>query len=271
MAYQPKSYRKFIAGAAAVAVVAPVVAAPVAAATNFPDVEGQYVNAVEYLASKGIQGKLDGTFGTHENITRQDAAVFVAKALGLDTEKAPDAGFTDVAPRAVGAANALKAAGITAGKTATTFGGGDLITRGELAKWIATAFDLKADDANNPFSDVEGHYVDAVKALVENKVTSGKTATTFGTHENATRGQFAVFVYKAANVEDKATAGIKSVSAINDTKFEVTFGQAIDEDLAVEIEKSGKRFVIFDGGQTVNSTGAIQSSTINFNARSYKS
>ena len=48
-------------------------------------------------------------------------------------------------------------------------------------------------------------------------------------------------------------------------KFEVTFGQAIDEDLAVEIEKSGERFVIFDGGQTVNSNGAIQSSTINFN------
>ena len=52
MAYQPKSYRKFIAGAAAVAVVAPVVA-PVAslAAANFSDVEGQYVPAVEFLAN----------------------------------------------------------------------------------------------------------------------------------------------------------------------------------------------------------------------------
>ena len=40
MAYQPKSYRKFIAGAAAVAVVAPMVA-PVAslAATKFTDVK----------------------------------------------------------------------------------------------------------------------------------------------------------------------------------------------------------------------------------------
>ena len=63
MAYQPKSYRKFIAGAAAVAVVAPVVA-PVAslAATNFTDVEGQYVHAVEFLASKGIQGYGNGIF-----------------------------------------------------------------------------------------------------------------------------------------------------------------------------------------------------------------
>ena len=63
MAYQPKSYRKFIAGAAAVAVVAPVVA-PVAslAAANFTDVEGQYVEAVEFLASKGIKGILKWYF-----------------------------------------------------------------------------------------------------------------------------------------------------------------------------------------------------------------
>ena len=196
------NFRKFIAGAAVAAVVAPVVA-PAAglAAVNFPDVEGDYVAAVEFLATKGIQGKLDGTFGTHEKITRQDAAIFVAKALKLDTKKAPNAGFTDVNSRAVGAVNALKAKGITKGKSNTTFGGGDLITRGELAKWIAVAFDLKAENAKNPFSDVEGHYVDSVKALVENKVTLGKTATVFGTNENATRGQFALFVYRAANAQ----------------------------------------------------------------------
>lgn len=198
-----RNFRKFIAGAALAAVVAPVVApATGLAAANFPDVEGDYVAAVEFLATKGIQGKLDGTFGTHENITRQDAAIFVAKALELDTKKTPDAGFTDVNPRAVGAVNALKAKGITNGKGDTTFGGGDLITRGELAKWIAAAFDLKAENAKKPFSDVEGHYVDAVKALVENEVTLGKTVTTFGTHENATRGQFALFVYRAANAQN---------------------------------------------------------------------
>ena len=59
---------------------------------------------------------------------------------------------------------------------------------------------LEAGNAKNPFSDVEGHYVDAVKALVENEVTLGKTATVFGTHDNATRGQFALFVYRAANM-----------------------------------------------------------------------
>lgn len=210
--FTSNNFHKFIASAAVAAVMAPV-AAPVAglAAVNFPDVEGDYVAAVEFLATKGIQGKLDGTFGTHENITRQDAAIFVAKALELDTKNAPDAGFTDVNPRAVGAVNALKANGITKGKSNTKFGSGDLITRGELAKWIAVAFDLKAENAKNPFSDVEGHYVEDVKALVEFEVTLGKTATVFGTQENATRGQFALFVYRATNAQ-------KSYLPIDDEK-----------------------------------------------------
>ena len=172
-------------------------------AKTFPDVAVEYQDAVDFLVAKGINGKPDGTFGTHDSITRQDAAIFVAKALNLDTVNAPQAGFTDVNPRAVGAVNALKVEGITRGKTATTFGGGDLITRGELAKWIAVAFDLEAGHSENPFTDVEGHYVDAVKALVENEVTLGKTATTFGTKENATRGQFALFVYRAAQASQQ--------------------------------------------------------------------
>ncbi len=45
----------------------------------------------------------------------------------------------------------LKQKELQHGKSATTFGGGDLITRGELAKWIAAAFDLEAGNAKNPF------------------------------------------------------------------------------------------------------------------------
>ena len=52
---------------------------------------------------------------------RVDAAVFVVKALGLDIENAPASGFTDVPESAEKEVNALKAAGITNGKTKTTF------------------------------------------------------------------------------------------------------------------------------------------------------
>ena len=94
---------------------------PIHTNITFPDVVGDYKEAVDFLVSKGIKGKPDGTFGTHEHIKRVDAAVFVVKALGLDIENAPPSGFTDVQPRAEKEVNALKAAGITNGKTKTTF------------------------------------------------------------------------------------------------------------------------------------------------------
>ena len=63
---------------------------------HFQMLVGKYQDAVDFLVSKGIKGKPDGTFGTHEPIKRVDAAVFVVKAIGLDTENAPASGFTDV-------------------------------------------------------------------------------------------------------------------------------------------------------------------------------
>ena len=165
---------------------------------TFPDVVGDYKEAVDFLVSKGIKGKIDGTFGTHEQIKRVDAAVFVVKALGLDIENAPPSGFTDVEPRAEKEVNALKAAGITNGKTETTFGSNQTIRRGELAKWLTKAYDLKSSNEKLPFKDVEGDYIPAVSALVNNGITKGTTETTFGTHDLAKRGDFAKFVYRAA-------------------------------------------------------------------------
>lgn len=201
MAYQPKSYRKFIVGAVSTAVVASSFAG-VAGAASYSDVNSKYQEAVDFVVSKGIKGTSATTFGTYENIKRVDAAVFVASVLGLNTTSAPNAGFTDVPARAQGAVNALKAAGITSGKSATTFGAQDYITRGELAVWIQKGFGLEAGYQNLAFTDVPSQYANAVNALVSNKVTSGISATLFGTYENAKRGDFAVFLKKAADAKN---------------------------------------------------------------------
>ena len=191
-----KSYRKFLVGATTAAVVASSFAG-VAGAAGFNDVPAQYQTAVDYLVSKGISGTSATTFGTYENIKRVDAAVFVVKALGLNTETAPASGFTDVPERAVKAVNALKAAGITSGKTASTFGAQDYITRGELAIWIQKGYELQAGHEALAFADVSDRYADAVNALVSNKVTNGTSATSFGTYDNAKRGDFAIFLQRA--------------------------------------------------------------------------
>src|SRR3954451_12765233 len=167
------SYRKYLATAATATLVTAVVAPFASAATNkFTDVTDRYKEAVDFLVSKGAKGTTTSTFGTQEPIKRVDAAVLLANVLELDTENAPDSGFTDVPERAKGAVNALKEAKITKGKTTESFGSEDPITRGEIAIWIQQGFDLNGS-SDLPFTDVGERYEEAIKALFADEITQG--------------------------------------------------------------------------------------------------
>ncbi|MEW9109079.1 MAG: S-layer homology domain-containing protein [Cytobacillus gottheilii] len=257
MAYQPKSYRKFVATAATATLVAGVLA-PAVSAASFTDVPERYQDAVDFVVSKGIQGFSDTQFGTGENIKRVDAAVMVAKVVGLDTENAPAAGFTDVPARAQGAVNALKAAGITSGKSTTSFGAQDLITRGELAIWIDRAFNLEGS-ADHNFTDVADRYAEAVEALVANEITNGVSATQFGVTQNAKRGDFAIFLHRASNIE--LTPEVVEVSSISATQVEVKFGTAVDKSTVLDangniLSSATLSLAAIDGQSPVTVTGA---------------
>ncbi|WP_203248500.1 S-layer homology domain-containing protein [Sporosarcina beigongshangi] len=221
MAYQPKSYKKFVATAATATLVASAIV-PVASAADakaFKDVSSNYKEAVDYLVANDIaQGKTDTTFGTTASITRGDAAVMIAKALKLDTAAAPSAGFKDVNARVAGAVNALVAAKIVSGKTETTFAPDANITRQEMAKIIANAYELEAGTTKNKYSDVNSNWDAYVDALVANEVTLGLTETTFGATQSVTRGQFALFVFRS----EGTAPSVATVSAINTTDLKVT-------------------------------------------------
>jgi 5'-nucleotidase/UDP-sugar diphosphatase len=195
-----ETYRKFFAAAVTAAMVSTAIA-PIASAQGFTDVTSRHQDAVEFLLSKGANGKSSTLFGVDEAIKRVDAAVLLAKVLGLDTENAPDSGFTDVPVRAKGAVNALKAAGITAGKSAKTFDSNNPITRGELAVWIQKGFTLNGQAAVS-FTDVGKTYEAAVQALVANGITNGLSKTKYGTTNHAKRGDFAIFLFQAALAKD---------------------------------------------------------------------
>lgn len=200
MAYQPKSYRKFIATAATATMVAGAVAPLASFAAS--DATGIYKDAVNYLIDKGIASGIDkDTFGVQLKIKRGDAAIMVANALGVYGKDAKDAGFKDLNNRIAKAVNPLKEAGIISGKTATEFKPDANITRGEMAIIVSKAYNLKAGaDVKNPFKDATGIYKDAVLALYSNKVASGTTADMFGTTSEITRGQFAIFLYNVENL-----------------------------------------------------------------------
>ncbi|SFA52589.1 S-layer homology domain-containing protein [Parageobacillus thermantarcticus] len=243
MAYQPKSYRKFVATTATAAMVASAVA-PVVSAAGFTDVAPQYKDAIDFLVSTGAtNGKTETQFGVYDEITRLDAAVILAKVLKLDVDNAKDAGFTDVPKDRAKYVNALVDAGILNGKSETRFGAYDKLTRVEMAKIIANAYNLKGDDVTLPFTDVNDTWAPYVKALYKNGVAKGKTETKFGAYENITRGDFARFVYNAHNAT--VAPEVISVSAVNSTQAVVTFSTEIGE-------VSATNFTVDNGLAVVN-------------------
>lgn len=256
MAYQPKSYRKFVATAATATLVATAVTPAFAAsADDFTDVAPRYKEAVNYLVQNDIaQGINQKQFGVTLNIKRSDAAVMIAKALKLDTTKAPDAGFTDVPPRAVASVNALVEAKILSGKTSTKFGADDNLTRGEMALILTKAYKLDGAGAEHKFTDVAPRYEDAVKALVKNDITQGKSDTKFGTADSISRGEFAIFVYKA---ETKDELKVDTVSVA--TKDEVTTVSATVKNAAKDAEATVE---IFANGDTTKPAAATQKAKV---------
>ncbi|PLS17833.1 hypothetical protein CVD28_09030 [Bacillus sp. M6-12] len=247
MAYQSKSFNKFVATAATATLVAGAIA-PVAFAASFTDVAPKYKEAVDFVASKGINGFSETQFGTDANIKRVDAAVMLAKVLELDIESAPASGFTDVPARAAKYINAIKAAGITSGKTATKFDADSQITRGELAIWIQKGFELKGE-GELPFTDVNSRYAEAVKALVSNEITNGTSATQFGVSQSAKRGDFAIFLFRAANADTPEVVEISSVKAVNGKQIEVKFNGAVKKSSVIQ---SGNPDTLVNGVFTIN-------------------
>jgi|GEM_PF-2523951 len=227
MAYQPKSYKKFVATAATATLVASAIA-PVASA-SFTDVNSNYTNAVDYLVQHGIaNGFTETTFGITADIKRGDAAVMIANALGLDTDAAADQGFTDLNTRVAGAVNAIVEAGIANGKTETTFAPDLPITRQEVAKMLANAYGLTATtDAG--FEDVNSNWMPYVSALVEAEVAFGYNDTTFGSTDKVTRGQFALFVYRAEGSPIPAPAVASLDINAEGDEFTLVFGEALPE------------------------------------------
>ncbi|GIN64100.1 hypothetical protein J27TS8_40930 [Robertmurraya siralis] len=210
-----RALKRFLATAATTVMVASAIVPAASAATaSFKDVSANYKDAVDFLVSKGANGLNATTFGIANDIKRVDAAVLLANVLGLDTKNVKDSGFTDVPLRAKGAVNALKAAGITSGKSSKLFGSDDKITRGEIAIWVQKGFNLTGE-SKHPFKDVNSRYEEAVRALFSHSITKGINASNFGVTNQVKRGDYAIFLYKAAQLDNGAFK--LSIMHTNDT------------------------------------------------------
>ena len=191
--------------------------------------------AIINLAERGIiQGYEDGTFQPDATLTRAHASKILALSLKLNTTNVKDPGFKDVNKNQwyYGYVAALANAGYISGFEDGTFRPNAPMTRAQAAKIIDLSYKLPLEaKTDNPFKDVSNSawYVDHIRTLVENKVTKGKTATTFEPNANVTRAQMASFVVRAENLA-------KAADIAEETKAKI---RAIVLENSV-IEKDGK-------------------------------
>jgi hypothetical protein len=93
--------------------------------------------------------------------------------------------------------NAVAAAGITTGTTATTFSPNDPVTREQMAAFLVRALAL-ADVATDAFTDDEASFAeDEINALAASGITKGTSATLFSPGAPVLRDQMASFLARA--------------------------------------------------------------------------
>ncbi|MFS0689363.1 S-layer homology domain-containing protein [Sporosarcina sp. 179-K 8C2 HS] len=183
-----------------------------AAVTSFKDVpkSSDHHDAILNLAERGIiKGYEDGTFQPDATLTRAHASKILALSLKLNTTNVKDPGFKDLNKKQwyYGYVAALANAGYISGFEDGTFRSNAPMTRAQAAKIIDLSYKLPIKAKTDyPFTDVgnSAWYAGHVQTLVENKVTKGKTATTFEPNANVTRAQMASFVVRAENLQKVA-------------------------------------------------------------------
>ncbi|WP_240376954.1 S-layer homology domain-containing protein [Bacillus piscicola] len=242
MAYQPKSYRKFLAGSVSAAVVATTfgAVAPVTAdaAAAFPDVSDDYwaSSSIQNLAEQGIIGGYkDGTYRPGQEINRGQVAAMLVEAFDLPVNENVEPPFEDLSEESyfTPAAAAVKEAGLIKGREDNTqFAAGMDLSREQMASILVRAFgfDEKAGvDADvKDLEEAHESHRNNIEILAQYDIT--KTASgNFRPKETVTRAQFAAFLDRAMKVDQAKETGVVNATAVNNTTVEVSFNGEMED------------------------------------------
>lgn len=180
-------------------------ATPTSAEQVFTDVSPKHSNYqdIAFLLDKGIISADKKIYGVKDIVTREEVAVMVAKAVGLDgTQRATK--FKDVpkSHKNSGYIQSAVEAGIINGYTDGTFKPTTKVTRGHMAAFIARAFDLP--NGTKTFKDVKkGHTAyEAVSQLAAANITTGYEDGTFKPANNLTRAHISAFLARAVKYQE---------------------------------------------------------------------
>jgi len=205
-------------------------------ASVFPDVSSNhwaYQSINKLSNSKIINGYSNGYFGPDKQVTREQAAKILARALKLPLESTYKTSFQDV-PTTHGSYKEIRALtekGIFS--NATKFNPDAPLTRAQMAKVLVESYQMKMDDNHQiSFKDVpKNDWHPYITTLAEVRISQGVTWDTFNPYGKVTRAQLSAFVDRAMAWDKKRdTAVIKydgskkmyvdSSFAVNDTASE---------------------------------------------------
>jgi|APSaa5957512535_1039671.scaffolds.fasta_scaffold15953_2 SpoIID/LytB domain protein len=164
-------------------------------------VDDLFAGEVLGLVESGItSGCTSSSFCPRGVVTRGQMAAFLVRAL--DLPRVPGDSFSDDDGSFFESdIEALRASGITAGCTTTTFCPDRMVTRAEMAAFLLRGFGLDAAPGDT-FLDVEGSFFQSdIEVLVASGVTSGCTPTRYCPTAPVTREQMAAFLIRALAVE----------------------------------------------------------------------
>ena len=158
------------------------------------------LSAVPALKDAVENGTRDTSASSWDKYSSSQGTLYVDKTVMLVTKGNP---FTDVKEGKYYYVPVLWAyyhdPQITTGTTATTFGPDDTCTRSQVVTFLWRANGKPEPMSSEcPFTDIETNsfYYKAVLWAVENGITTGTTATTFGPDDTCTRGQIVTFLYR---------------------------------------------------------------------------
>ncbi|MDQ7233654.1 S-layer homology domain-containing protein [Bacillus pacificus] len=148
-----------------------------------------------------MYGYGNGKFGTEDNITREQAAAVLHRALHLKRSVFNENPYGDINVKSTMFPYEilhLTKIGIFKGDENGNFRPKDTLTRAELAQILTKAYELKTKSPHT-FTDIrENHWArDAISALQSNKVAVGTGNGKFEPEMLVTRGQFAKFLQRA--------------------------------------------------------------------------
>ena len=214
--------------------------------------------AINCLAHYEItQGTATGDFDPDRDVTRWQMALFLVRAAGpagIVVPRPSDQGLEDIGGLAgnIGdAINQLADLGITTGTTKSTFSPHSLVTRRQMAEFLARFLeaapvgpggvdidDVEHDENDPHFQDVTHLRRDVhlmIAKLFEMGVTTGTASRQFSPDEPVTRVQMALFITRALAHTNARPAGI----TVQTGPTTVTSREAVD--LVISVRDSAHR------------------------------